>query len=206
LITYYSGRLEDSVRYAQSSAEAAARSRGTAGIWLASSEARALAAVNRLDEAHSALARGTEARDRAEPDELDSLGGLCSFSWPRQLGYAAAVFSWGGTVEANHTERLALDTLDAYATTPTQDCNFADVPTIRGVLALARVYQGQIDGAAEALAPVLDLPSSQRIHGIVASVERVRTALNELQCPGRDAIELAGTIEAFTSQRLTRAR
>ncbi|MGH3801759.1 MAG: hypothetical protein ACRDTD_16830 [Pseudonocardiaceae bacterium] len=206
LITYYSGRLEDSVRYAQSGAEAAGRSRGTAGIWLASSEARALAAVNRLDEARTALARGTDARDRAEPDELDSLGGLCFFSRPRQLGYAAAAFSWGGTAEVNDTERLALDTLDAYATAPAQDRNFADVPTFRGVLALARVCQGQIDGAAEALAPVLDLPSFQRIHGIVASVERVRIALNALQDPGRDAIELAGAIEAFTSLRLTRAR
>ncbi|HKR49081.1 MAG TPA: hypothetical protein VJT72_05775 [Pseudonocardiaceae bacterium] len=206
LITYYSGQMEDSVRYAQSGAEAAARSRGTAGIWLASSEARALAAVNQLDEAHTALARGTDARDRAEPDELDSLGGLCSFSQPRQLGYAAVAFSWGGRAEANHTERLALNTLDAYATAPAQDRNFADVPTIRGVLALARVYQGQIDGAAEALAPVLNLPSSQRIHGIVTSVERVRIALNALQDPGRDAIKLAGVIEAFTSERLTRAR
>ncbi|MGH3927129.1 MAG: hypothetical protein ACRDTT_30390, partial [Pseudonocardiaceae bacterium] len=150
LITYYSGRLEDSVRYAQSSTEAAARSRGTAGIWLVSSEARALAAVNRLDEARSVLARGTDARERAEPDELDSLGGLCSFSRPRQLSYAAAAFSWGGTAEAHHTERLALDTLDAYATAPDQDRNFADGPITRGVLALARVYQGQIDGAAEA--------------------------------------------------------
>jgi hypothetical protein len=57
LITYYSGRLEDSLHYAQSGAEAAARSRGTAGIWLASSEARALAALNRLDEANTVLAR-----------------------------------------------------------------------------------------------------------------------------------------------------
>ena len=44
LITYWSGRLDDSVRYAQLGAEAAARSRGTAGIWLSSSEARSLAA------------------------------------------------------------------------------------------------------------------------------------------------------------------
>jgi len=62
--TYWSGRLEDSLRYAQLGAEAAARSRGTAGVYLASAEARALAALNRLDEAHAALARAAEARDR----------------------------------------------------------------------------------------------------------------------------------------------
>ncbi|MGH3935138.1 MAG: hypothetical protein ACRDS1_09210, partial [Pseudonocardiaceae bacterium] len=47
--TYVSGRLEESLRYAQLGAEIAARSRGTAGIWMASAEARALAALNRLD-------------------------------------------------------------------------------------------------------------------------------------------------------------
>jgi hypothetical protein len=35
LITYRSGRLADSVRYAQSGAEASARSHGTARVWLA---------------------------------------------------------------------------------------------------------------------------------------------------------------------------
>ena len=203
LITYYSGRLEDSLRYAQSGAEAAARSRGTAGIWLASSEARALAALNRLDEADTVLARATEARDRVEPDELDGLGGLCSFNRPRQLSYEAHAFSWGGTAEATHTERLALDALDAYATAPAQDRDFGSVPIARSVLALARVSQGQVDGAAEALAPVLNLPPSQRIHQIVASVERVRTALSASTDPGRDAIELAGAIEGWTAERLT---
>lgn len=130
-------------------------------------------------------------------------GGLCSFSQPRQLSYAAAAFSWGGTAEATRAERLALDTLDAYAVAPAQDRVFADVPIARSVLALARVSQGQVDGAAEALAPVLDLPPSQRISQIVISVERVRTALSASTDPGRDAIELAGAIEGWTAERLT---
>jgi hypothetical protein len=204
--TYWSGRWVDSVHYAQLGAEAASRSRGTAGIWLTSSEARALAALNRFDETHAALDRATEARDRAEPDELDSLGGVCSFSRPRQLYYYAAAFSWGGTAEVNHTERLALDALDAYATSPAQDRDFAAEAGTRSALALARVCQGHVDGAAEALRPVLDLPPSQRIHKIVTAVERVRIALSAIKDPGRDAIALAGAIEAFTSERLMQSR
>jgi hypothetical protein len=204
--TYWSGRWADSVHYAQLGTEAAARSRGTAGIWLTSSEARALAALNRFDETRAALNRATDARDRAEPDELDSLGGVCSFSRPRQLYYAAAAFSWGGAAEANHTERLALDALDAYATAPAQDHNFAAEAGTRSALALARVGQGHADGAGEALRPVLDLPPSQRIHKIVTSVERVRTTLRTLKDPGRDAIELAGAIEGWTAERLTQPR
>jgi hypothetical protein len=204
LITYWSGRLEESVRYAQSGAEAAARSHGTAGVWLASNEARVLAALHRLDDAHAALARAADARDRVQPDELDSLGGLCTFSRPRQLYYAADALSWGGQAEANRTERLALDALDAYAGAPAQDRAFGGVAGTRSALAIARVFRGEIDGATEALAPVLALPAAQRIHGIVTSVEHVRTALRSVQNPGREVTELAGAIEGWTAQRLTR--
>jgi hypothetical protein len=206
LITYWSGRLEDSVRYARLGAEEAARSRGTAGIWLASSEARALAALHRLEDAHIALARATEARDRMQPDELDSLGGLCTFSHPRQLYYAADSLAWGGEAEANDTERRALEALDAYAGAADEDRAFGDESGTRSALAVARVLLRQIDGAAEALAPVLELPPPKRIHGIVTSVEHVRTALRAVEDPGRDAVELAGAIEGFTSERLALPR
>lgn len=61
-----------------------------------------------------------------------------------------------------------------------------------GWLALARVYQGQVEGTAEALRAVLDLSPSQRIYSIVTSVERVRNELSAIKDPSRDAIELAG--------------
>lgn len=206
LITYWSGRLEDSVRYAQLGAEAATRSRGTASVWLASSEARSLAALNRFEDAHAALDRATETRERLQPDELDTLGGLCTFSRPRQLYYAADALAWGGEAEANHTERLALEALDTYSGAPDQDRAFGDEAGARSALAVARVLLREIDGAAEALAPVLELPPPQRIHGIVTSVEHVRTALGAMTDPGRDAIELAGAIEGFTSERLALQR
>ncbi|HSZ30831.1 MAG TPA: hypothetical protein VK784_13890 [Pseudonocardiaceae bacterium] len=205
-ITYWSGRLEDSVRYAQLGAEAAARSRGTASVWLASTEARSLAALNRLEDAHAALARATEARDRVEPDELDSFGGVCVFSRPRQLYLAADAFAWGGEAEANHTERLALEALDAYAGTPEEDRAFGTEAGARSALAVARVLLGEIDGAAEALTPVLELPPPKRIHGIVTSAEHVRTALGAVENPGRDVTELADAIEVFTSERLVLPR
>jgi hypothetical protein len=205
-ITYWSGQLEASVRYAQLGAEAAARIRGTAGIRLASSEARSLAALHRLEDAHTALARAAEARDRMQPDELDSLGGLFTFSQPRQLYFAADALAWGGETEANHTEQLALEALDAYANAPAQDRAFGDESGTRSALAVARVLLRQIDGAAEALAPVLELPPPKRIHGIVTSVEHVRTALRAVEDPGRDAVELAGAIEGFTSERLALPR
>ncbi len=202
--TYWHGRLEDSLRYAQLGVEAAGR--GSASVWLASAEARALAALNRLEETHAALVRAAEARDRVQPDELDSLGGICIFSRPRQLYFAAEALSWGGQPEATRAERLALEALDAYAAAPAQDRSFGHEANTRAALAVARVFQGEVDGAAEALASVLELLPAQRNHGIVIGVERVRTALSAITDPGRDAIELAGAIEAFTAGRLTQPR
>ncbi|MGH3805867.1 MAG: hypothetical protein ACRDRU_04335 [Pseudonocardiaceae bacterium] len=204
--TYQSARLEDSLRYAQLGAEVAARTRGTSVVWMASAEARALAALNRLEEAHTALARASDLRDQVQPDELDGLGGMCTFSRPRQLCFAAEALSWGGPPEAARTERLALDTLDAYARAPAHDRSYSHEAGARISLATARISHGEIDGAAEALAPVLELPPAQRIHSMVTDVERVRTTLGTLQDPGRDAIELAGAIEAFTTERLARTR
>jgi hypothetical protein len=174
-------------------------------VLLTSSEARALAALNRLEEVHSALARATDARDRVQPDELDVLGGICNFSRPPQLHYAAEALSWGGASEASHVERFALEALDAYAAAP-QGRSIRNEANTRCALAVARVARGEVDGAAEALLPVLELASPLRSDTIATSVERVRTALNALQAPGRDAIELAGAIEGWSAARLTQAR
>jgi len=78
--------------------------------------------------------------------------------------------------------------------------------TARCALAVARVARGDVDGAAEALGPVLALPPAQRDHSIVTSVERVRTTLSAITDPRRDAIALAVAIEAFTVERLTQSR
>lgn len=201
LIAYWSGRLIDSVRYAEQGAEAAATAGGSSAVWLASGQARSLAALGRIEEAHAAVDRATEARNQVQPDELDELGGLCTFTRPRQLYYAADALAWADS-EADHTERLALEALDAYAVAPAQDRAFGDEAGTRCALALARVQRGQIDGAAEAIAPVLDLPPAQRIHGIVTSVDHVNTALRQIEQPGRSATDLLDAIQAFSSERL----
>jgi hypothetical protein len=141
-----------------------------------------------------------------QPDELDSLGGICTFSRPRQLYYAAEALAWGGETEANDTERLAVEALNAYAGAPDEDRAFGDEAGTSSALAVARVCRREIDGAAEALAPVLELPPPKRIHGIVTSVEHVRTALRGVADPGREVAGLAGAIEGFSSERLAHQR
>jgi hypothetical protein len=202
LITYWAGRFTESVRYADLGAEAAERSRGTAAVWLASGRARALAALNRMDEAHAAINRAMAARDLVQPDELDELGGLCTFGRPRQLYYAADALAWGGEAEANETERTATEALDLYEAAPPAERAFGDESGARCDLAVARILRGQIDGAAEALAPVLQLPSAQRIHGIVTSVDHVRRTLQGIEQASPVVVDLRGAIENFTTERL----
>ena len=59
----------------------------------------------------------------------------------------------------------------------------------------------EIDGALDAIAPVLELPAEQRIRGIVSSVQHVHTALRRPELPpaGR---ELQEEIEVFTKTPL----
>jgi hypothetical protein len=206
LITYWAGRFADSVRYAEQGAEAAERTRGTASIWLLSGKARALSALGRFDEAHAAINHAGELRERVQLDELDELGGLCTFSRPRQLYYAADALAWGGGPEAVHTERIAIEALDAYEVAPDVDRAFGDEAGTRCDLAVARVYRGEIDGAAEALAPVLALPPAQRIHGIVTSAEHVQRALLDVETPSPAVADLRGDLESFTTTRLSLPR
>ncbi|MGH3914427.1 MAG: hypothetical protein ACRDTC_13640 [Pseudonocardiaceae bacterium] len=204
-ISYWSERWDDALRYAQLGADAAARSRGSAGVLLFSTEARALGALNRREEVQAAVARSADALDRVQPDDLDVLGGLCTFIRPGQLYYAAEAFSWGDEPEAVQAERFALEALEAFPVV-VPGGSFRNEAVARCVLAVARVTQGTLDGAVEALSPVLGLPPTQRVHGIVTAVERVRTALSAIKNPGRDAVELAGAIEAFTAEPLTQPR
>jgi tetratricopeptide (TPR) repeat protein len=201
LIAYWAGHLAESVRYARRGAEAAARTPGTSAVWLAAGEARALAASGHLTEAHDAVHRAADARERATGDDLDDLGGLCTFTRPRQLYYAADALAWAGAAEAEHAERLALEALSAYQAAPETDRAFGDQAGTRCALAVARIERGEIDGAAEAVAPVLDLPAAQRIHGIVASVDHVHRTLARVD-GGQAGSELGDRMRAFATDRL----
>jgi hypothetical protein len=61
---------------------------------------------------------------------------------------------------------------------------------------------GDLDGAAEALRPVLDLPAAQRINGIRHSVQRVQRALVHAGLTG-SAADLIEEMDAFTATSTT---
>jgi hypothetical protein len=196
MVAYWAGRPAESVRYAQSGAKYAARSKGTVSVWLPASEARGLAALGDLDGTWAAIRRAEEAWDRVEHDQLDQLGGICTFTRARTLYYAADALAWlpgqGGATE-DYASRAVL----AYSDTSAPDWAFSDQAGAYADLAIARLERGEIDGAAEAIAPVLELEPGRRINGIIHSVQRVHTLLRSRFAGDQKAGGLLEAIESF---------
>jgi hypothetical protein len=196
LVAYWADRPLESLRYATSGAEYAAHSHSTATVWLLVSEARAWGAVGNAAEAHASIERAERARDTVRPDELDRLGGLCTFGRSRQLYYAADALSWLPE-DAGAAGRYAADAVDAYRDTSSAEWAFGDQAGSHSDLAMARIAAGELEGAVEAVEPVLDLPVDRRMNGVIASMTRVDRALraSPLSDEGRDLQE---RIEMFT--------
>ncbi|MFF3671605.1 hypothetical protein [Microtetraspora malaysiensis] len=176
MIAYWAGWPNDAVRYAEAGAELAAQTQGTASVWLPAQEARVWAILGDEARANEAISNAHKARERAQNDDLDAIGGIMTFSRPRQLYYAADAYVWLPGAE-EHADRFAAEALEAYAQAAPSERSFSDEAGAHTDQALARVNRGDLDGAADALRPVLDLPASQRIGGILSSLMRVHTAL-----------------------------
>ncbi|MFE0631237.1 hypothetical protein ACFW3D_30320 [Streptomyces sp. NPDC058864] len=197
LISY---RPDDALHYARKGSVAGVDVHGSVGVWLASLEARAAAALGDAATVETANHRATALRDRTTPDDLDAFGGHFTFPTIRQDYYAveARVLLGQGNAEL---VRSAESAVRGFANHGDPNWAFGDEAGARTNLALARLYLDDLDGAAEAVHPVLDLPAAQRNAPIISSVERVRTSLT---CgPVRDAAtarELREEITAFASR------
>jgi hypothetical protein len=199
LIAYWAGWPNEALRFARLGAEPAKRTSGTAQVWISSLEARAWALFGNGDQAQSCIDRADDVRERTTPDDLDAMGGILTFTRPRQLYYAADALAWLPEQRRTAEER-AITAVEEYERSPEVDRSFGDESGARTDLAVARVRLGDTEGAREALEPVLDLPVPKRINGIVASVQRVHTALREAATAGsRQASDLQEEIEVFAS-------
>ncbi|MGH3662310.1 MAG: hypothetical protein ACRDTQ_10705, partial [Micromonosporaceae bacterium] len=196
LIAYWSGRYQEAVRYAQSGNVYAATSRNTTAVWLPMNEARGWAALGNGEQARAAIERAEAAWDEIRSDDLDEFGGICTFSRTRQLYYAADAFAW----LPNHSaaaERYSTQAVDAYADSTRTEWAFGDQAGSHSDLAIARLHGNDLEGAIEALEPVFDLPVTQRINGIISSVQRVQKSITGPPLTS-NARDLMDQIEAFT--------
>ncbi|GAA0897923.1 MULTISPECIES: hypothetical protein [Streptomyces violaceusniger group] len=194
LVSYWAGRTRESVRYAQSGAEFAASN--TASVWLPMNEARAWASLGNANAARAAIERAEAAWDSVQEDEVDELGGLCTFGRARQIYYAAEALSWLPS-EVTAADDYARRAVDAYEDSSSPEWAFGDQAGSRSALAIARIQAGELEGAAEAVAPVLDLAPEQRINGIITCTQRVHLALRDSPLAEAGA-GLQEQIEIFT--------
>lgn len=202
LIAYWSGDLDGSVRYAQEGMQEVGDRPSTAAVWVASGLARSQAALGHGAACRSAIDDAERLRAHVKPDELDRLGGLCWFSRPRQLYYAAEASAWGGAAQAAETQTLALEALDEYDSAPAEVRAFGDEAGTRCALAVARLHIGEPDGAFDAIRPVLDLPAAHRTHGVRTAVSHVERTLRRDDIRGVVVRRMQEAANAFQSERL----
>ncbi|WP_370153266.1 hypothetical protein [Streptacidiphilus sp. EB129] len=195
LVAYWAGRPLESVRYTQNAAEIAASSHSTTSIWLPVSEARAWATLGNAEKTRAAIQRAEDAWNTAEPDDLDEFGGIATFGRSRQLYYAAEALAWLPS-EVDAAQNYSQQAVIAYADQSNPEWAFGDQAGSHAALAIARIQAGELEGASEALAPVLSLAPENRINGIVACALRVHKALGSspLAIAGQ---ELQEQIEMF---------
>lgn len=94
LVSYWAGRYAEAVRYANTGAQYAQQTGGTTSVWLPISAARAYAArayaaLGNAEQAKTTITEAEQGWTRVQPDEMDEMGGICTFSHPRTLYYAA---------------------------------------------------------------------------------------------------------------------
>ncbi|WP_172386614.1 XRE family transcriptional regulator [Streptomyces sp. MNP-20] len=199
LISYWAGRPEDAVHYAKLGIHEAAQVTGTASTWLACLDARGHALLGDRDAVIDAISRAGDRRESTVHDDLDSIGGILTFPNPRHLYYVAEAEVLLGQHSAQ-VERNTEEAVRAYETAAQDEWAFGDEAGARTNLALSRIGSGELEGAAEAIRPVLDLPPAQRNHGIIVSARRVQDALvSPEHRTARLAKDLRTELEVFSS-------
>lgn len=200
LMAYWAGWTSEAARYADLARGLADAPTGSAGVWLMAQSARTRASVGDGERALADLRKATELRENLEPDDLDALGGLMHFAHCRQLYYGAETRIWlpGQEEETKAVASEAVRAYEAAADSSSDDWAYGDEAGSRADLAYALASLGEVEGAAEALAPVLQLPAKQRIAGIIGSVERVQSTLRRPSYAGSPKVErLRQEIDAY---------
>ncbi|AUY50472.1 hypothetical protein [Streptomyces sp. CB01881] len=164
---------------------------------LAAIAARSYAHLGRAEEAHAAIEQSLADRGPAVDDLHDGIAGEFDFSLERVAMSNSATLLLlrdGAGAEASARRSLELIASQSSESTP-----LVVAPQAGADLATALLMRRDLDGAADALGPVLSLPREWRGAGLVGRVNAVRV---ELTSPAfRDAPlarSLAEQIDDFT--------
>lgn len=143
---------------------------------LACIEARTLARNGNAQAALTAIERAARVRELPDrTDDLGSIGGVFTFPQVKQMYYTGSTLVLAG--QAAQGEQTCSDAIRAYETGPADQRSYGDEAIARVDVAMARLLGDDLDGAFDALKPVLQLPGDRRIRQITDSLTRVRERL-----------------------------
>ncbi|MFJ6130445.1 XRE family transcriptional regulator [Streptomyces griseoviridis] len=184
-VAFWDGRLRDAVAYARRGASC--RPSGTVSVLLACQEADAWSVIGAHDESLAALHRAEDAR--AALTGTDEVGGILSCQPSRQDNYAAAVHLRGG--RPADALRATTSALALLAVQPVRA--YGTEAQIHISQASAHLATGDVDGAREALAPVLAMPPDHRLAPVARRLSELSAVIDH-RAPGAGVIGLRAAI------------
>ncbi|WP_093803991.1 helix-turn-helix transcriptional regulator [Streptomyces sp. Wb2n-11] len=199
LIARFQGDYGQAMEYIQDGYQWVGSGHGTGEARLRCGEAQCLANLGDSRAANAALDGAELARERIRRE--DSLGGLFGFSRAKQSYYAGSSLIWlDGGHDAERAAREASEAIEMWRTGPEADRSLDDERLAHVYLATARVQLDDVEGAADAIRPVLSLPVEEQISWIVKRMDRLAGMLSAPRYAGnRTAAEAVAAINALAA-------
>lgn len=196
LIARFQGDYGRALEYVRDGYQWVGSGHGTGEARLRCGEAQCLANLGDSRAANAALDAAEEARERIH--RPDALEGLFGFSRAKQSYYAGSSLIWlQGGHDAERAAREAVTAIQLWQTGPVQERSMDDERLAHIYLATARVQLDDVEGAAEAIGPVLSLPVEEQISWIVKRAERLAGMLSAPRYAGNRVAE--ETVEAINA-------
>lgn len=177
LIARFNGDYGIALDYVRDGLQHAGDVPGTGEARLLCGEVQCLSNLGDSRAANRTLHLAEQARERVH--RPDSLAGLFEFSETKQRYYAASSLIWldgGDDARAAATEAEAAIT--SWEQMPPEQRSLDDERLCHIYLATAQVQLGEVEAAAEAMAPVLALPVEAQISWINKRAHRVGSMLS----------------------------
>ena len=199
LIARFQGDYGRALEYVRDGYQWVGHGQGTGEARLRCGEAQCLANLGDSRAANAALDAAEQARDRMR--RPDSLEGLFGFSRAKQSYYAGSSLIWlQGGHDAERAQREALEAIGLWQSGPVEERSLDDERLAHIYLATARVQLDDVEGAADALRPVLSLPVEDQISWIVKRMDRVAGMLSAPRYAGSStAVETVEAINALAA-------
>ncbi|WP_084161057.1 DNA-binding transcriptional regulator [Nocardia sp. BMG51109] len=176
----------------------------TARVRLHNIEARIWAKLGSPTDTERCIGNADTARDGSTTDNLhDEVGGVFGFNEPKSQYYAGATYIHLG--QAEPALRATQRAIELYTTGPEERRSYGAESLARVDNATAHLINGSLDGAADALHPVLTLSEDKRIAQLEERLSGVRRRIAGPEF--RDAVEarqLDERIEEFCGAGVVR--